>query len=269
MVEKYKPPLDIDTISSKPPVVTYNKLEVVNTHSSPQDMWLGLARTAVGEGYVPYYHKYIRTSQRRTKKGESFIPVTKSKYVNEVAMLMYDDPYGTSERSETICVFDQSTENGKKLAGTARLVFGEEYPTQVLRPLELIELVQPENGWDAILRNKSLDKVCELGRVVIPEEYRGVNAKGENQSTVITQKLIDGENGVVQVAQEHDREIVLMVAQEKFAVHAQATSLDFGEGIPIELLPAARSVANVFPKYWRNKGDTPHLYVAQVPPKAA
>lgn len=261
-------PIHDDSLQKKRPIVVRSQLEVVNSHSSPDDLRLGLARTLVGEGYVPYYHKYMRTLRRRRATDQEIPPSTLSKYVDEVSKLMYDDPYGKSERSATVCVFDQTQHNGKQLAGTGRVVFGQEYPTDVMRPLELMELVQPaEGGWDTLLKGKRLDKVCELGRIVVAKEYRGINSNGENQATVIAQQLIDGENGVRQVAQEHGREIVLMVAQERFARHAQETSLDFGEGVEIELLPAARPVANVFPGYWRDKEDKPKLYVAQVPAK--
>ncbi len=254
-------------------LVVYNKLEVVNSHSSPNDQWLGLARTAVGEGYVPYYHKYIRTEREKRTKGKTVSAELIGKYASEASHLMYDDSYGQGGRSETICVFDKSEVNGKHLAGTGRLVFGEEYPTEVMRPLELIELVEPRIGWDEVLQGKPLSKVAELGRIVVPKQYRGIIEKdGEkkDQTQLIAHSLIDGQNGVVEVAQDHDREIVLMVAQRKFARHAEGTQLDFGEGIPIELLPAAkRVVKKIFPGYWKDEVDPPKLYVAQVPPKVA
>ena len=252
-------------------LVVYNQLEVVNSHASPDDQWLGLARTAVGEGYVPYYHKFRRTERLKRAEGKTVGNDLFGKYAGEASHLMYDDSYGQGGRSETICVFDKSEKNGKHLAGTGRLVFGEEYPTEVMRPLELIELVEPQTGWEEVLQGRTLDKVAELGRIVVPKAYRGIIEKdGEekDQTQLIAHHLIDADNGVVDVAQAHDREIVLMVAQRKFAQHAEGTKLDFGEGIPIELLPAAkRVVKKVFPGYWNDKVDPPKLYVAQVPPK--
>ncbi len=265
-------PQDHEPTSPRKPVVVYDRLTVVNSHTSPEDIRLGLARTAVGEGYVPYYHKYIRTIKAKEARGQTINKQLLGKYADEASQLMYDDSYGRSGRSETICVFDENRRLGTVLAATGRLVLGEEYPTEVMRPLELMELVNPEGGWDAILGNKSLDRVVELGRIVVVNEYRGTiekNGKAVNQTSEIAHHLIDSPNGVVEVAQDHDREIVLMVAQQKFAKHAKGTQLDFGEGVPIQLLPAARVVKKVFPGYWKDQQDPPMLYAAQVPPKAA
>lgn len=257
-----------DSPQQKKPIIVLNQLEVVNSSSSPRDFQLDSARKLVGKGYVEYYHKYRRMLRKKAPIAQDLLPSMLAEYEDEVSRLMYDDPYGKRERSTTVCVFDKTKHHGKQLSGTGRVVFGEEYPTDVMRPLELMELVQPvDGGWDTLLEGKRLDKVCELGRIVIAKEYRGISADGKNQATIITQQLIEGEDGVLEVAQGHDREIVLMVAQERFAKHAQETSLDFGEGIDIELLPAARPVINVFPGYWNDKDDKPKLYVAQIPPK--
>lgn len=240
------------------------KYETYNSLNHPESAWLGLSRTAVGEGYLGYYDTYLSKLIELGISGDKMDAETLGTLRDEVAEKLFDDLYNENGRAFVATqLMSQNGHPGKNLSASARVVKGKRLPDQDLAPLESMELAVPDikGGWNSFLGRRSLDKTCELSRAVIPKEFRD-----QGMTTHIVKEFIDGEYGVRHISEQLGMKHMIMIAQRKFAKHMEKTSLKFRGPIPIRLTPTGEEVARIFPGYWKDPQDPPMLYIASIRP---
>ena len=254
-----------ETIRTNESILFPPHFDTVNSLTHPESIWLRVSRLAVGEGYLRYYHKYLAKLLELGITGEEMDTETYGTLRDEVATKLCDDPYSEIGRAYTAT---QLTHNGNghkmDISSTARVVLGKKFPDASLAPLESMELAEPDiqGGWGKFLERRSLDRTCELSRVVVPKEYTD-----QGLTPLIVKDLIDGENGVKNIAETLGMKHMVMIAQRKFAKYVEGTSIKFSEPIPIRLNPAGEEVARTFPGYWKDPQDPPALYIARILPR--
>lgn len=262
------------------PAHTYKSLENINTlvaraipledgevdDGRPVDIRLNLAAAVVGEGYVPTYTPYRKAVEQRKKhKKRRLTQEEFGGFVNLVAENLAEDKFARSGNAITICTFAR---NGKErignLAVTGRIVSGNLETSELAHPVVNNE---PKNVLDLVPDGAT---ICELGRITVVEEYRGIREDGTNQTTELVEFFIDGPQGVVETAQQLGCDTMVTIAKDQFVKHTKSTSLQLGEPMELSLLPKGLAVAETYEGYWKDMDDPPCLYIAPIPaPKAS
>jgi hypothetical protein len=241
--------------------------EVLNSSASPDDLRLRLALPITGEEYTLFDREYLYEVRRLARKGLTMSKSELSEFREMVGARMLNDEFSESERATTFEVFAHSHEpTTSNIAAGARLVEESSKRVRGLPDLELPKLVVPdiEGEWRAVLDDDPTKKYGELGRVVVVKQFRD-----QGLTTEIIHHLIDGENGVREVAMEKGIDYLLLTAQPRLLRHLEQTSLALHDPLPIKLRMAGKRVARQSPGYWKNTEHPPQLVVAEFPPKEA
>jgi hypothetical protein len=245
--------------SERPGISKFDRLVVRNSLMNPHDLQFKIIPYAVGEGYAPYSEKYI--AERIRLGGEKIPPETYSELVGDVAEQMLDDKF--QHHATHFLLFGESDAvNSKEFAATSRFVKETSRRYTGLPNLESVRLVTPDKDdkWNSVIKKDS--KYGELSRVVVPMGFRK-----QGFTTEIIQEMIDGENGVIEIAMREGIEYVLMVAQNRFSKYIEQTKLEIVDKIPVTLRRAGRRVGRKYPGYWHDEDDKPKLIVTKVPQK--
>ncbi|MGH7203725.1 MAG: hypothetical protein ACREHC_04760 [Candidatus Levyibacteriota bacterium] len=237
---------------------------VINSLTSPNNRRFNIIPSVVGEGYVHYSRDYVRARQRL--RGEKMPPEDYANLVYNVAEKMVYDRY--LGHSTQFLVYNKTVDSTghlyQEIAATSRLVKESDKRSRGLPRLESVRLTVPdrEDGWKSVIKDGST--YGDIGRVVVVKDFRR-----QGLTTEVVQQMIDGPNGVTEVAMKQGVDYILMDAQRKLVRHMEQTSLEIVEEIPIKLRSAGILIARSFPGYWRDEEDKPQLIVMKVPSNQA
>lgn len=234
---------------------------VKNTLTSPQDLQFSYIPSMVGKGYAPYHHRYIGI--RESLGGKQMRAERYARIVNDVAEERLHDHLG-SRATTILVVANVRNENRQEAVATSRVLREADKRWRGRPRLESTKLTTPdtEDEWGSVIKPNA--RYGDLGLVVVVKELskRGL-------ATEIIQEMVDGTNGVREVAMQQGIDYLIADMQHRLQRHIEHTGLEIVQELPLKLTWAGRRTSRKFPGYWEDEEDPPHIVVMKVPKKTS